>query len=49
MHPHEQTLLVYRLNQEGKYVGERKPFVKGDLIPIGIFDDFDMDLGRVFS
>ena len=47
-HPYEQTLLVYRLNKEGKYVGEARPYIKNDIVSVSIFDDFSLDLGEVF-
>ncbi|MEZ4847443.1 MAG: Uma2 family endonuclease [Bacteroidia bacterium] len=47
-HPHEQTLLVYRLNQLGKYVGDPYPYVRTDKVKVGIFDDFHLDLNQIF-
>ena len=48
VHPHEQTLLIYRRNKAGKYIGEPRPFVKGDVVTVSIWDDFRMDLGKIF-
>lgn len=48
MHPYEQTLLIYKLNDEGKYIGEPRPFIKGDIVPVSIWDDFQINLGDIF-
>ncbi|MBK7871457.1 MAG: Uma2 family endonuclease [Saprospiraceae bacterium] len=48
VHPHEQTLLIYRLNNKGYYIGDPRPYVAGDTAKIGIFDDFDLPMEDVF-
>lgn len=48
VHPHEHTLLVYKLDENGKYVGQQRPYVREDQVAVGIFDDFVMDLTGVF-
>ena len=47
-HPHEHTLLVYRLGGNGKFVGEPRPFVRSDKVPSRIFDDLLIDLEEIF-
>jgi len=49
IHPHEHTLLVFRLNTDGKYEGDPRPYVKGDVVRVGIFDDFEIALSEVFT
>ena len=49
VHPHELTLLVYRLNEENKYIGDPKPYVSDDEVRVGIFDDFQMKMAEVFQ
>jgi Uma2 family endonuclease len=48
VHPHEHTLLVYKLDENGKYVGQQRPYVREDQVAISIFDDFVMNLAEVF-
>ncbi len=48
VHPHEHTLLVYKLDENGKYVGQQRPYVREDQVAISIFDDFVMNLADVF-
>lgn len=48
VHPHEFTVLVYRLNEEGKYEGDLKPYTKIDTVAANIFSDFQINLGKVF-
>ena len=47
-HPHEHTLLVYRLGEDGKFYGESRPFVCKDVVRVGIFEDFQINLEEVF-
>lgn len=50
VHPTECTVIAYRLNEQGQYQPLRpNPFVIGEKIPVGIFPDFAVDLGEVFS
>ncbi|HMO41677.1 MAG TPA: Uma2 family endonuclease [Saprospiraceae bacterium] len=48
VHPHEHTLLVYKLDENGKYMGQQRPYVREDQVAISIFDDFVMNLADVF-
>ncbi|MDX1942318.1 MAG: Uma2 family endonuclease [Saprospiraceae bacterium] len=48
VHPHGQTLLVYRLNAEGVYIGDTRAYVTDDIVRIGIFDDFELPMEEVF-
>ncbi len=48
VHPHEHTLLVFKLNEAGKYVGTARPFIRGDQVLVGIFEDFRLNLADVF-
>ena len=43
------TVLVYRLGEKGKYQADHRPYVKGDFIKVGIFDDFEIDVEDVFE
>ena len=50
VHPTECTVIPYRLNERGEYQPLRpNPFVTGEKIPVGIFPDFAVDLGEVFT
>lgn len=49
VHPEEQTLLIYILNKSGKYIGSRKPFVRGDMVSPSMFPGLEIDLQEVFS
>lgn len=49
VHPHEHTLLVFRLNTKGEYESDPRPYVKGDVVRVGIFEDFNIELSEVFS
>ncbi len=49
-HPHEGTLLIYRLDENGRYrLLRQTPFVKGEMAPSGIFPGFEMELDEVFG
>ena len=49
VHPHEATILVYRLDESGKYQSvQQKPYVKGDMIPSGVFSDLQLDAHEIF-
>ncbi len=49
VHPHEATILVYRLGKNGKYKAvQQKPYVKGSKIPVGVFPEFFLDVDEVF-
>jgi len=47
IHPRDKTLMVFKLNEEGKY---NKPatYVKKDKVEVGILDELKIDLGEVF-
>ena len=49
-HPHEGTLLIYRLDKNGRYQLLRQtPFVKGEKAPSGVFPDLEINLDEVFE
>ncbi len=48
IHPHEATLLIYRL-ENGKYKGFPKPFTKGEKVKTLVFPEFELDLEEVFA
>ena len=48
IHPHEQTLLVFTLDEGGKYKGRLKPYTRDDQVELRIFDDFVVNLEEVF-
>ena len=49
-HPNEGTLLIYRLDEAGRYQLLRQtPFVKGEKAPSAIFPDLEIDLDEVFG
>lgn len=49
-HPHEGTLLIYRLNENGRYrLLRQTPFVKGEKAPSKIFPELEIDLDEVFG
>ena len=50
VHPHDGTVIPYRLDKNGEYQTIQKtPFVKGDKVPVGIFPDFFLPLDNVFT
>jgi Uma2 family endonuclease len=49
VHPEEQTVLIYLLDQQGKYRGHLKPFVHTETISSELFPDLKIDLGIVFE
>ena len=49
VHPHEGTVLAYRLNEQGRYELLRiTPFVRGEEAPVGVFPGFSLPLSEVF-
>jgi len=49
-HPYEGTLLIYRLDDAGRYrLLRQTPFTKGETAPSGLFPDLMMDLEEVFG
>ena len=50
VHPTDGTIIPYRLNTSGEYAPIRTtPFTNAERIPVGIFPDFEVDLGEVFQ
>ena len=50
VHPNEGTVLVYRLDEAGKYQSlKQTPFVSSEKVPVGVFPDFEIDLNEVFE
>jgi Uma2 family endonuclease len=48
VHPQEQTVLVYALNQQGKYEGVLKPYIRTDRISPTALPGLTIDLEEVF-
>lgn len=49
IHPTDQTVLAYQLNEENKYASVRtNPFVRGEKVPSSVLPNFELDLGRLF-
>lgn len=49
IHPTDETVIPYRLNEQGIYVALRPtPFSREETIQVGIFEDFEMELTNVF-
>jgi len=50
VHPTEGTVLPYRLDKDGKYqLLRQRPFTQEEVIPVGIFPEFELDLEIVFG
>ncbi|MEO1218724.1 MAG: Uma2 family endonuclease [Bacteroidota bacterium] len=50
VHPHEATVLPYRLNKDGKYESLRAaPFSSEEKVPLGVFPGFEVDLKEVWG
>ncbi len=50
VHPNEETVLAYTLDSNGAYqLIRQQPFVRGEMIPVSIFEGFEIDLEEVFS
>ena len=48
VHPEEQTVLVYILDELGKYRGQRKPYARSNKIFSATLPDLTIDLSTVF-
>ena len=49
-HPHEGTLLIYRLDENGRYrLLRQTPLTRGEKASVGIFPGFEVDLEEVFG
>ena len=48
VHPEEQTVLVYILDELGKYRGQRKPYARSNMIFSATLPDLTIDLSTVF-
>ncbi len=50
VHPTEGTVLPYRLDETGKYqLFRQTPFTQEEVVPVGVFPGFEVDLGVVFK
>ena len=49
VHPYEHTLMTYVLNDSGKYVGQKLPFVTKDIVRPTMFEDLEIGLEQVFE
>ena len=45
----ERFLNVFRLNEQGKYVPDNRPYVSSDIIRVGIFSDFSILVDDIFE
>lgn len=45
----DETVLVYRLDNNNNYIGDHRPYVQGDNIKVGIFDDFNVAVEDIFE
>ena len=45
----DETVLVYRLDNDNRYKADHRPYVKGDDIKVGIFDDFAIAVEDIFE
>ena len=48
IHPKENYLIIYTLNEKGKYSASL-PFVEGDMVYSSIFPDMKIDLEKLFA
>ena len=48
VHPEEQTVLVYLLNEQGKFQGQRKPYARSNVISSVTLPGLTIDLSTVF-
>ena len=49
VHPEEHTLLIYKLDKQGKYKGGRKPFTRTDTVSPATFPELRINLEEVFE
>lgn len=49
VHPMDQTILVYTLNNDGKYEGNLKPYVRTDKVSPQTLPDLLIDLTEIFE
>ena len=40
---------VFRLDKNGRYQADHRPYVKGDIIRVGIFTDFEIPVEEIFE
>ena len=45
----DETVLVYRLDKNNSYQADHRPYVQGDFIKVGIFDDFSILVEDIFE
>jgi Uma2 family endonuclease len=43
------TVSVFRLDAQGIYKADHRPYVKGDFIKVGIFEDYSVDVEEIFE
>ncbi|WP_367388141.1 Uma2 family endonuclease [Lewinella sp. LCG006] len=49
IHPHEETLQIFRLNEEGIYEGRALPYVREDIVQVTSLPGLEIKLDDVFS
>lgn len=48
IHPHEQTLIIYTLNEKGQYTAS-KPLVPGETVRSNVLKGFHLDVQKIFE
>lgn len=48
VHPHEQSITIYTLNNRNKYIGS-KPFGPGETIRSTVIKELEIDVKEVFE
>ena len=49
IHPHEETLQIFLLNESGQYEGNTLPYVREDTVPVHTLPGLQIHLDDVFS
>lgn len=48
VHPQDNNVLIYELNEEGKFIG-KPPLTEGDILTSNLFTDLTIDLKNIFA
>ena len=43
------VVIVFRLDKDGRYQSDHRPYIKGDTIRVGIFNDLDIPAADIFE
>lgn len=49
IHPFEETLIIFYLNEDGKFEGNLLPYTIEDIVQVKIFPDFELKLTNIFE